>query len=185
MQIDAQEVLTLAEVANKICFFDLETTGLHGDYNSVLVGAIRPWTGPTQIITVTQPGDDRRAVQGIRDILEQYVIWVSYYGKLFDVPLLQARLLRHRMRPLEKRHHLDLYWLIRGSVLTSRRSQAHLLEWLGGREHKMTIGADEWNRVLRDPAKGLRVLSQRCDSDTIGLRALYKRSKRLVVNVNR
>lgn len=185
MQLDAQVGLDLAERAKAICFLDIETTGLHGDYNSVLVVAIKPWGGKVILHSVTRPGDDKEVVEAASDVLERYTIWVSYYGKMFDIPIIQTRRLLHGLPILHKKHHIDLYFHLKSHIKTGRRSQGHLLNWLKLSEQKMSVSAEEWNRVLRDPEEGLKVMRRRCASDARGLEALYKRTRHLIGEVTK
>lgn len=185
MQLDAQDFLPLVEKAGGVCVFDIEATGLKGDYNSILLATVKPIGKPCRTFMVDRPGDDRRLVRELRDELHKYAMWVSFYGKGFDVPMLRARLLLHGMAQLEKRLHLDMYWTLKATVLTARRSQAHLLRWLQAPSQKMDLSPEEWNMVLANPRKGLRVMKARCESDCLGLEALYHRAKHLVVNVSK
>jgi len=184
MQIESQEFLPIVEQAGALCFFDIECTGTHGDYNSVLVVSVKPYHKRPVSFVVERAGDDRRVVRAARDELSKYLVWVSYFGSGFDVPLLQSRLLRHRANRLEKKHHIDMYYHLNSRVLTSRRSQAHRLEWLESPQHKMTLSAELWNKVLSNP-RALRIMLARCESDCRGLEWLYDRTKHLIINVTK
>ncbi len=185
MQIDAQDYLRLVETANKICFFDIEATGLRGDYNSVLVTSIKSFHGEPFSLSISQPGNDRRVVREASEYLSQFDCWVSYYGKGFDVPMLNTRLLKWGLRPIPQRHHLDLYFLCKAHLLTARKSQGHLLSWLEAPEQKMTVGADVWNQVLTNPKEAMKTMIARCESDTIGLQELYKQVRHLARDIKR
>ena len=185
MQLDAKTFLRLCEIAKTICFFDIESTGLNGDYNSILTISIRPFDSSPRFKSVTQAGDDRALVAWARDELAKFDCWVSYYGKGFDVPMIQSRLLVNRLKPLVKKHHVDMYFHMNAHLNTSRRSQAHRLRWLNVDQQKMSLSPSEWNLVLRNPKRGLRVMERRCNSDTAGLQGLYKRFKGLIGEVTR
>lgn len=184
-QIEAQKLLDLAEKAGQIAFFDLESTGTSCDYNSVLVVSVKPIDQEPTTFAVKRPGFDSKIVKEARDFLSGFAVWVSYYGKGFDVPMLNGRLLIHGYDPLPKNHHLDAYFYMRFRVNTSRHSQAHMLEWLGSAQRKMTLSPDEWNAVQREPRKHIPVLIERCESDVAGLEALYKRTRHLVNEIQR
>ena len=185
MQLDAQRFLNLAEAANRIAFFDIEATGLRGDYNSVLVVSIRPMRGKVLTFAVDQAGADRKVVRAAKEAMESFDLWVSYYGKGFDIPMLNTRLLQHRTPPIAKRHHLDMYYMLKYNLLTARRSQGHLLSWLQTPEQKMGVSAEAWNEVLRNPKKAIPTMIKRCESDTEGLMGLYLRTKHLVADLQR
>jgi uncharacterized protein YprB with RNaseH-like and TPR domain len=183
--IDAQDYLRLLEDANRIAFVDIEATGLRGDYNSTLVVSIKPYHGETVSHVVKQPGNDQAVVRLAKESLEQFDAWVTYYGKGFDIPFLNTRLLRWKRPPIQKRHHLDLYFSLKSNLLTARKSQAHLLRFLDTPEQKMDMSPEEWNKVLANPAKNLKKMVQRCESDVHGLQGLYDKTKHVVRDIKR
>lgn len=186
MQVDAQEYLSLVENANSICFFDIEATGLRGDYNSVLVASVKPFRGKAVTFRVNQAGNDKGIVLDLKRHLEGYGCWVTYYGKGFDVPMVNTRLLKWGYPPIEKRFHLDMYYTLKANLLTARRSQGHLLSWLNVPEQKMTVGADEWNAVIENPnGPAMKTMIKRCESDVEGLQALYQRTRHVIREIKK
>ena len=185
MQIEPEVFLRLAERAGTLYFVDIESTGLRGDYNSVLVVSIRPFGQAPTTFSVGQPGNDQKAVREAKEFLETGDAWVTYYGKGFDIPMLNTRLLKWGYEPIKKRPHLDMYYTLKANLLTARRSQSHLLAWLDTPEQKMTVGADTWNEVLHNFKEAMKTLVARCESDVAGLEALYKKTKHLVRELKR
>lgn len=186
MQIEAQDYIRLVEAANTLCFFDIEATGLRGDYNSVLVASIKPYNSDPYSIVVKQPGNDQGVVRAVKAELEKYDCWVTYYGKGFDIPMINTRLLKWRSAPVDKRHHIDMYYSLKSNLLTARRSQGHLLSWLGTPEQKMTVGADVWNEVIQDPkGPAMKTMIERCESDVVGLQGLYEKTKHVIREIKR
>lgn len=195
MQLDAQTFLRLVEDTNRLCCFDIEATGLHGDYNSVLVVSIKPYHKAPIVHTVERPGEDKELVQWAVEELAKYDCWVSYYGKGYDTRMLRTRLLDAGLKlDLPKKHHIDLYFLVRYRLATSHRSQGHILSWLypepkeDGKVHeKMTVSARVWNEVLNDTTRSaaLKTLCRRCASDTQGLQSLYEPVKHLIGEITR
>ena len=185
MRIDEQTFLRLVEQAHKLVFFDIEATGLRGDYNSVLCVSLKPYGLPAYTFSVAQPGNDQKVVLEAKEALEEYEVWCGYYSKGFDLPMLNTRLLRWHRDPIEKRPHIDMYYSLKYNLLTARKSQSHLLSWLGTPEQKMTVGAEEWNEVLANPKVHMKTMRARCESDVAGLEALYERTKHLIREVKR
>lgn len=193
MQLAAQDFLRLVEKAGTLCTWDIEATGLRGDYNSILCVSIRPIHGKATTFSITRPGQDKGVVSQAADMLRQFDCWVSYYGKGFDFPMLNTRLLKWGLKPLERKPHLDMYYTLKSHLLTARRSQGHLLDWLrldedgstteGEPIRKMSVSADEWNHVLANPTKAMKTMVRRCESDTLGLQSLYLRTKHLAKDV--
>lgn len=198
LKIEVEEFLSLAERTNNICAFDIEATGLKGDYNSILCVSIRTIGGKPTTFSVKKPGNDREVVRDAIAYLNTFSCWISYYGKGFDVPMLNTRALKWNLMPLKKIPHIDMYYTLKYNLNTSRRSQAHLLEWLrindrgsssvdqaSEQVHKLTVSADEWNRVLECPERVMPTMVKRCESDTLGLQALYLRTKHLIKDIKR
>jgi len=185
MQLEAQEFIELAEKSNEVAFFDIECTSLGPDYGSVLVASLKPLGKKPTSFVVTTPGDDMVVVSNIADALKRFKLWVSYYGKGFDVPFLQARLLRHGLPALDKQPHADMYFALRKKLNLSRGSMAHIAEWLDLPEKKMSVSASVWSDVLHAPKKHLPTLVARCESDCTVLEKLWKRTRHLIKDIKR
>ena len=196
-QIEAQDLLRLAEKSGELCFFDIEATGLNGDYNSVVLVSIKPWRKKPMRFVVEDMGQDAEVVEKVIKELDKFQVWVSYYGKGYDVPMLRTRALAWNLGiDLPKRHHLDLYYLVRFRLNTSRRSQSHVLNFVYPErkedakvQRKMTVSPQIWTRMLsKDPkisGPAIKTLGNRCDSDTEGLQSLYIPTKYLAREVTR
>jgi uncharacterized protein YprB with RNaseH-like and TPR domain len=187
MQFETQRFLDLVEQNHSLVFFDIEATGLKGDYNSALVASFKPYGQAPFTLVCDAPGDDEELAKGIRETLAKCDCVVTYYGKGFDFPMINTRLLNWKIDPINPVHHIDLYFTLRSKLLTGRRSQGHLLEWLKTPEKKMSVSADDWNKVL-DPKThdaAIKTMVKRCESDVRGLEALYKRTRHLISDIRK
>jgi len=184
MQLDAKTFLRLCEETHKIGFVDAEMSGKNPDYNSLIVVSILPYGSKVKSFVVSKVGRDREVVKAAVEEMNKLECWVTYYGKMFDIPFIQGRLLKHNLPVLVKKPHLDMYWLMRGNINNARRSQAFLLEWLDTPEKKMTVGADVWCSAPYE-GESITTLKTRCESDVKGLKDLYDKGKRFVVDVKR
>lgn len=185
MQIDVQDFLAFAEQSGELVCFDLEMTGLGGNYNSVLCGSLKPYKQKPYTFLIKRPGADKEVCKQISEELNQYKVHVSFNGKGFDVKFLNTRLIYWELPVLERRHHLDVLLVARQKVRMRGKSQAALLSWLETTEEKMSVPPGYWNAVLANPKKYLPIMRKRCESDTIGLEALYERFKHLVSNISK
>ena len=181
MQIKPQDYLDLVEDAKQICFVDIEATGLKGDYNSVLVVSVKPYNMKPISFVVKQPGHDIKVVREAGDYMEDFMCWVTYYGKGFDIPMLNTRRTKWELLPIEKRHHIDMYYMLKYNLNTARRSQAHLLRFLNCDQQKMEMSPSDWNDVVA--GGDLKKMTERCESDTAGLEALYKKTRHLICDI--
>lgn len=184
MNIETVDYLRLVENANTLAFVDIEATGLKADYGSALVVSVKPYHSKPKTFVVSQHGHDQKVVREAKDYMEQFDCWVTYYGKGFDLPFLNTRLLKWGLPAIEKRHHLDLYFAIQPKLAMSRKSQAQLLGLLGTYEQKMGISPSAWSEVGHNP-QAMKQLVARCESDVTGLQAGYDKVKHLVVEIKK
>src|SRR5574338_1123916 len=185
MQCDVQTFLRLTECASTLVTFDLESVGLNGDYNSVVVVSIKPHGYAPITLSVKQLGNDIKVVKAAKELLEKADAWVSYYGKGFDIKMLNTRLLKHGIGPIDPRPHTDMYFTLKSHLNTSRRSQAHLVNWLNLPEEKMSVSADVWATLGTDTPSKINTLIERCESDVTGLEHLYNRTKHVIRDIKR
>jgi hypothetical protein len=104
---------------SKLCFFDLETTGLAGGAGTqaFLVGTAVLEDGGIRVRQFLLPG-----FQHERALLAMVAEWharqetlVTFNGRTFDVPLIETRYLLHRLTfPLGEMPHLDMLHPARG-----------------------------------------------------------------------
>ena len=185
MNVDPQVFLDMAEATNNVCMVDIEATGLKGDYNSIICVAFKPVRKRPYTFTVKRPGSDKKLVKRVKEELEKYACWVTYYGKGFDINDINTRLFYHGLRPVDPRHHIDMFWQLKTHLLMSRRSQGHYLQWLRLPEQKMGVSAEVWNEVLAHPKRELPKMVARCESDVTGLEQLYRRARHLIRDIKR
>ncbi|MEO0215643.1 MAG: ribonuclease H-like domain-containing protein [candidate division WOR-3 bacterium] len=185
MKLDIDKQLFLLEQAGKICFWDIEASGLDSDYNSIFVVSIKPYKQKIKTFAITNPGDDKKLCQDVSKELSNYFTWVTFYGKGYDFPMIQGRLLDWKLPKLDKQPHLDLYFTLKSKVLTARRSMAHYSEWLDLEKKKFSLSPKVWNEVMRSPKTGIPKLVQRCEADVEELEDLYDAVKHLVEEITR
>ena len=195
MNLNVQRFLRLTEQAHTLVCWDIEATGLRGDYNSILCVSFKPYGKKPYTLSVDRPGKDGKLVKLVKAELEKYDCWVGYYSKGFDIKMVNTRLLQHRLDPVIPKPHIDMYYVLKYHLNTSRRSQGHLLTRLqeeatpdeagavGEIAEKMSVSAEVWNMILQDPQKHMPKMRRRCESDAAGLEALYRRTNHLIRDI--
>jgi DNA polymerase elongation subunit (family B) len=183
MQIDAQEYLDMAEASSKLVFFDIEATGLKGNYNSVLCVSFKPYGKKPYTFAVEQVGNDQKVLRLAKEELEKYHSWCSYYGKGFDIPMLNTRLLKWRQEPIDRRHHIDMYYVGKSHTLLSPRSMAAVAGFLGTPEQKQSVNPEVWSEMPFNLKKHMPTMISRCESDCAVLEDVYKRTRHLIRNI--
>lgn len=199
MNLDPQDFLRLVEDSGTLAFWDTESQGREGDYGRIYVVSVlgyddrKPTTFHIEQRRDGSLGTDQKLVREARDYLNSFDAWVTFYGKGHDVPLLNTRLLRWGLDPLEQIPHVDLYFILKSKLLTGRKSQAHLLEFLTETmkamgvppREKLTVSPNVWSDLPSNFRAHMATLVKRCESDVLGLRALYSTTKHLVRDIRR
>lgn len=184
MQLDAQTFLPIAERANALAFVDIEAANLNADFGTIVTVSVKPYKGKPWTV-YCRPGKDKKLVKEVAAEMSKYPVWCTFYGKLFDIPFINSRLLVNNLPPLPKHHHIDLYWVVKSRTHLSRRNQGHILSWLGTTEEKMGVSPNVWANLAADYNKNIKTLVKRCESDVIGLEAMYDRTKHLIGEITR
>lgn len=103
---------------DRLLFLDTETTGLGGGAGTwaFLVGLA--WFGETGLLEVEQlllrsPADEGALIDRLQERMHAADALVTYNGKTFDLPLLEARAVMTRRPKLPVRPHLDLLHVAR------------------------------------------------------------------------
>lgn len=183
-----------------IACFDLETSNLSADYGIVLCGVIKPifsdqltilrWD--EQVTFRQRPWEDRQLVVALRDTLETYDIIVSYNGKLFDVPFLNARLLYYNERTLKLMKHIDLYQIARWKFKLSRNSLENFAEFLKVEHRKTKIDGNLWVKALVGASahgkqsagrEAMDDIVDHCVKDVLVLEECYMRIKDVITYI--
>jgi len=104
--------------AERLLFLDTETTGLGGGAGTwaFLVGLA--WFGDSGRLEIEQlllrsPADEGVLIDRVCEHIERAEALVTYNGKSFDLPLLEARAVMTRRPKLPQRPHLDLLHVAR------------------------------------------------------------------------
>lgn len=192
MQLDPQRYLDLVESSGRLVFIDTESSGgLIGDYGQITVATVKPFNQPPRSYVMGANFQDKGLVKEFRDDLANADCLVSFFGKGYDVPIVNTRLIRWGYKPLAKRHHIDLYFVLKPKLKTARKSQAHLLDFLGDTmkllgikpEVKMSVSPNVWADLASDYTRNINILKTRCESDCTGLESLYKVTRHLIADI--
>lgn len=139
----------------------------------------KPWKGKNLI-------DDGKLAVAIRDELEKYHMIVSWNGKLFDAPFLNARLLKAHQRPLRPQLHLDCMWLAGGSSnRIGSRKLDNVQRFLDLPEAKTPITWENWQLAGAGDSKAFEQVVRHCEADVKVLAGAYWRLLPSVANIHR
>ena len=66
LQIDVQTYLDLAEETGKLVFLDIESSGLRGDYNSIICISLKPYNKDPYTFRLKALGNDVKVVRDVK-----------------------------------------------------------------------------------------------------------------------
>ena len=188
-----------------LAIVDLESTSLKSDQGFILVGGIQP-VGERgigkRLIGLHNTGFgpnryqiDEKVVKALKAEMEQYDGWITWNGLMFDLPLLDDRLLIAGERPLEKRfaRGLDMMWHAKKgkSTLTSAR-----LDWVAKALRcpikKTDLDLVMWKdaeaeaiRKFREGKRAYQYIVEHCDADLDVTEWVYNRLKNRIQGISK
>ena len=181
----------------RIASWDLETTDLKGLMGRVLCCSflpihegrpMRPYTFRADRAPwrSKDPIDDSKLCIAIRNELEKYHLIVSWNGKLFDAPFLNARLLKVGERPLRPQLHLDAMYYAGGcSNRIGSKKLDNVQRFLGLAEAKTPITWTEWQRAALGDKTAFGHVVKHCEQDVKVLAQAYWALLPSVANIHR
>ena len=172
-------------VGLSIAFWDLETT--FSTQPIVLYGAIADVFGNVsrfpkgKVIT-----DDKILCKSIASALSEYDIWVTWNGRLFDVPVLNGRLRYHGLQPLPLVKHVDaMYYATGGSMRIGRRSLASVSEYFDVPNRKTPLSVRIWDKAMSGDVDAYALIAEHCDADVLVTRDVFNVLKTQIANIHR
>ena len=165
----------------KIVAFDIEATNLDADFGYMVCGATKELGKTAKVSTIadftlhdTEPWNDSELLKQFVGRLSEADVIVSYYGKGFDVPFVNARLLANRMAPIpETIPHLDMYYVARRVLKIQSRSMANIAELVDLDEKKTYVPRKTWIKAQTGHVPSINILAERCKGDVRVLEGAY------------
>lgn len=162
-----------------IGYFDIETT--FSNQPRILYAAVADaWGNVYGFDRDTYPGtdrllDDRELLQAYVDKLEEFDIVVSWNGKLFDVPVLNARFATAKnARRFRPEHHIDLmYQAGMGKMRIGRRSLEHVSDVFDSPNRKTALDVRTWDEAVTGNDEAYAKIKEHCDADCLVLRDVF------------
>lgn len=172
----------------RILLWDIETSHLKADFGTVLccgwkwldekrihVPAITDYRGWDHDAT-----NDKNLIRDFAKVLTEADIWVTYYGKGFDVPYIQAKLLEHGLPFLPNTRHVDLFFTVKHNMAISRKSLANVSWFLRLNAKKTPVDGRTWKKAMTGHKQSIKYVVDHCYSDVELLEEAYLRLRPLV-----
>ena len=171
----------------RIAAVDLETTDLSAMMGTLLCASFQPIIprefGAPEPYTIhmtygkkalKSANPDKELAAQVRDEIERYDLIVTWNGKMFDVPFLNARLLKHGERNVRPRFHSDLmYYAGYSSNRIGSKKLVNVQKFLDLKEAKTDIDWDVWKLAQRGDDVALAQVIEHCEADVKVLAEVY------------
>jgi uncharacterized protein YprB with RNaseH-like and TPR domain len=165
----------------RVAMFDIETTDLDARYGRIICACLKDvggatWTVRTDDPRNKQPFNDKWLVQELLKKMQEYDMFITYNGTMFDWRFLSTR---HYVRNVKqkpfKRFHRDLLYHARSKFRVMGRAQKRIYDDLFGQgtSNKTFRTPDMADRVKRNDKRAIDWEIKHCKIDVKELEDIY------------
>jgi uncharacterized protein YprB with RNaseH-like and TPR domain len=130
--------------------------------------------------------NDSSTVLEIKKMLEDSWIWVSWNGKMFDIPFLNARLLINGHQPVEKRLHIDLMYYARGQFMRIHSSRLDAVaQTFKIKSQKTLLVPEIWVEANLGNKEAMNYVVEHCEHDVLALSEIFPILKPFIANIHK
>ena len=172
----------------RILVFDIETTHLKPDFGTVLCIGYK-WFGEskTKVLSITDypefakdPTNDKPLVKDFLKIMQEADVFVTYFGKGFDVKYIQSKCLEYGLGIVPNTAHVDLFFAVKGNMALSRKSLGNVGLYLRLDASKTPLDGRIWKRAMTGHAPSIKYIVKHCYSDVDLTAELYEKLRPIV-----
>jgi len=169
----------------KIAVWDLETSDLKANKGFIFCGAVcDPLNMDVEMFRIDKYKGYKRDLRNDQGLVVDLVrelssadLWVTYYGKRFDLPFLSSRILYWRSRGIDIPHlenvpHIDLYDTARRKLALHSNRLASVSAFLGNTS-KTSVDLALWMDAAYGKKEALEHIVEHCYDDVITLAEDY------------
>jgi uncharacterized protein YprB with RNaseH-like and TPR domain len=129
--------------------------------------------------------DDSKLCVAIANELSKYNCIVTWNGKQFDVPFLNARLAKYGFPAFKPQFHIDLMYYAGGvSMRIGSRKLLNVQKFLGLEDEKTDMKWETWQLAATGNKKAMDSVVEHCEQDVKVLAQAYDRMINLVANIH-
>lgn len=175
-------------MAAKILCWDVESTHLRGDFATLLCIGYK-WLGEkkTHVLNVMDyPGwdkdktNDKGLVKAFLEVYNSADVTVTYYGKGFDLKMINAKALEHGLPYPAPIPMVDLYYVVRGNLSLSRKSLENVGIFAGLTTKKTPVTAVAWKKAATGHKPSINYVVAHCKADVLLLEEAYLKLRPLM-----
>jgi len=163
-----------------ITAFDIEATGLKADFAFLLCVAFGDvGKKKVELLSLSQYGDknpltyEEDLVNDVAKKMQDIDVLLSYYGKGYDIPFLNSKMLEYKLAPLPNTPHIDIYWTAKSNFSLSRKSMQNVAYFSQVAHEKSGVEGRLWKAAMAGNQKALRQIEIHNIADIEVLRDVY------------
>ena len=172
--------------------FDIETTGLDADYDTILCAVVKPWMGNPIVFREDKYKRPRRSenpemVRSIIEELNKYNTLIAHNGVRFDRPYLNTLALQYGLDVVLKPfgNIIDPVLIARKALKFSSNSLWTLSEFLETETRKTRVSGKLWRRATIDNDKqALKEIIEHCIHDVLVLEEVTWKMREFIRRIN-
>lgn len=176
-------------VKPRIIAWDLETTGLSANFAYLLcMGWKVIGEKKINLIKITDYPEfekdctnDKKLVADCKKVLESADAWITWYGRRFDEPFLNSRLIHHGFSPMPNmcNNHIDGWRTAKYKLRMNSNRLASVSEFLQV-EEKTPVKGGMWVKAQAGHKNALSYVYKHCRQDIVVLEQVYEKIKPLI-----
>lgn len=172
----------------KILIWDIESTHLKADWATLLcigwkwygdrevhVPSLMDYKGWTKDVT-----DDRKLITEFHKIMSEADMLVTYFGKGFDIKMIQSKFLEYGLPVLPNIPHVDLFFTVKANMTLTRKSMDNVARYLDLDNEKNHVSGKIWKRAMAGHADAIKYVIEHCRMDVLVLEELYTKLRPMV-----
>lgn len=169
---------------------DIEASNLTADFGIVLCcGFKEVGKGKAEVPCILdyRGGDlldkEKRLLAAMSERMLTADVWLTHYGRGYDVPFINSRLLYHRLPTLPPNFpHIDT-WKVSRYQLKLRNNRLNTIsEFLKTQDEKNKIKPEQWLFALGGDPKSMKYIVEHCRRDVVVLEEVYTRLRPLIAD---
>ena len=174
-----------------IVSFDIETVGGHfeASYGRILCMSYVYNHAPDKVYTIHARTlkDELQALKDIASVVRDADILVSWNGKMFDFPFIQARMFQRLKKMIPKEKHLDLYHVARHHFKLRGYRLDFFAKDMRMEHQKYEVPAWRWVQAMESETypKSYKEIVKHCEQDVRMTNEALELLRPFIVRVNK
>lgn len=179
----------MADHTAKILFLDIESTDLSADFGNMLAFGSKYMGEPCEVISLLDVNkhcktcrrvdavDDKRLLKQVWERMAGADVWVTWYGKGFDIKFINTRMVDAGLPALPAIPHVDLYFTAKHHLKLSSNRLASVQDFLQLPTAKTPLTKRCWRRAQAGDVPSIKYIIDHCEKDVIVLEEAYHKLK--------